>query len=96
MPLYPLLAPHAELGKVTTLNTLRTLSSLEASDMGCSAWRPGAERHSSSTALHILRRCNLFVTDEEFFSYHSFGRSVGKMKDKPSKHVCIVCFKRYT
>ena len=28
MPLYPLVAPQAELGKVTTLNTLNTLLSL--------------------------------------------------------------------
>ena len=27
MPLYPLVAPQAELGKVTTLNTLNTLLS---------------------------------------------------------------------
>ena len=83
MPLYPLLAPHAELGKVTTLNTLRTLSSLEASDMSCSAWRPGAERHSSSTALHIL-----------IISF-IFQKVIGSQKSRPGKsnrHIGLIPF----
>ena len=49
VPLYPLEAPQAELGNVTTLNTLRTLPSL-------SAWVSVEARTTgiSSTRCHIL------------------------------------------